>query len=220
MPLRCSPKSRPAASALRCSPRRRLCGDRRRLFSSRTTPFSSIGPLVKPGVSAAEYRPIIPHSQPGEWDFHRDLTRYEMSKPNSSVQEGGTAKLVFPSLAKFLVEVRYGSRALFRSMARVCDHPDSPGLSLGCSVLRLGVSRSGAFGGAGGGCESLAPSAGAIEGLHAQLRCRDRSRTLVQFPTGTGDGGRGAGCAQFVMSGPFRRCLIAVSSGGGVAAVL
>ena len=53
----------------------------------------------------------------------------------------------------------------------------------------------------------------AIEVCTQSFRRRDRSRTLVQFPTGTGKTEVAVRVAMaYVMSGPFRRCLIAVSS--------
>ena len=53
----------------------------------------------------------------------------------------------------------------------------------------------------------------AIEVCTRSFRRRDRSRTLVQFPTGTGKTEVAVRVAlDFVSSAPFRRCLIAVSS--------
>lgn len=53
----------------------------------------------------------------------------------------------------------------------------------------------------------------AIEVCTRSFRRRDRSRTLVQFPTGTGKTEVAVRVAlDFVASAPFRRCLIAVSS--------
>lgn len=53
----------------------------------------------------------------------------------------------------------------------------------------------------------------AIEACAQSFRRRNRSRTLVQFPTGTGKTEVAVQVAiDYVSSGPFRRCLIAVSS--------
>lgn len=53
----------------------------------------------------------------------------------------------------------------------------------------------------------------AIEVCTSSFRRRDRSRTLVQFPTGTGKTEVAVQVAiDYVTSAPFRRCLIAVSS--------
>ncbi len=53
----------------------------------------------------------------------------------------------------------------------------------------------------------------AIEVCARSFGTRSRSRTLVQFPTGTGKTEVAVRVAvEYVMSGPFRRCLIAVSS--------
>mgnify|MGYP000087162308 CR=1 FL=1 len=53
----------------------------------------------------------------------------------------------------------------------------------------------------------------AIEVCTRSFRSRDRSRTLVQFPTGTGKTEVAVRVAlEYVTSAPFRRCLIAVSS--------
>ena len=53
----------------------------------------------------------------------------------------------------------------------------------------------------------------AIEVCMRSFRSQSRSRTLVQFPTGTGKTEVAVRVAvDYVMSGPFRRCLIAVSS--------
>ena len=53
----------------------------------------------------------------------------------------------------------------------------------------------------------------AIEVCARSFRNRSRSRTLVQFPTGTGKTEVAVRVAvEYVLSGPFRRCLIAVSS--------
>lgn len=53
----------------------------------------------------------------------------------------------------------------------------------------------------------------AIETCVASYRRRPRSRTLIQFPTGTGKTEVAVQIAiDYVCSGPYRRCLIAVSS--------